>query len=298
MKTSLGVPALAMLLMWGTAAHATSDITISQIYGGGGNSGSNFTNDYIELFNRGTVAVDFTGWSVQYASATGTTWQVTNLSGTLQPGHYYLVQEAAGTGGTTLLPAPDATGSIAMSSTSGKVALVNTTSPLSGPPMNPELLAAIVDLVGYGTASFFEGDSAAPAASNTTAALRKSGGMTDTDDNAADFDTGSPNPRNSVTVGINGNPEVTVPARFVLLQIYPNPFNPSTTIGFRIAETAWVRLDVCDPLGRVAAILVNELKTPGAYLATFDASGLSTGAYFCRLIAGTSVHTRRMLLLR
>jgi hypothetical protein len=61
-------------------------IVISQIYGGGGNSGATLKNDFIELFNPGGVAVSVNGWSVQYASAAGTTWQVTNLSGTIPPG--------------------------------------------------------------------------------------------------------------------------------------------------------------------------------------------------------------------
>jgi len=43
---------------------------ISQIYGGGGNSGAAFQNDFVELFNPGTVSFDLTGWSIQYASAT------------------------------------------------------------------------------------------------------------------------------------------------------------------------------------------------------------------------------------
>jgi predicted extracellular nuclease len=87
-------------------------VAISQVYGGGGNSGATYTNDFIELYNPGNSAVDITGWSVQYASATGTSWQVTALSGTIQPGNYYLIQEAAGSGGTTPLPTPDATGTI------------------------------------------------------------------------------------------------------------------------------------------------------------------------------------------
>ena len=102
-------------------------LVISQVYGGGGNSGAKYKNDFVELFNRGTTAVSVSGWSVQYASATGSSWQVTTLSGTIQPGHYYLVQEAAGSGGTTNLPTPDATGSISMSLSSGKVAPVSYT---------------------------------------------------------------------------------------------------------------------------------------------------------------------------
>src|SRR6266850_126259 len=57
----------------------STSIVISQVYGGGGNSGAVFKNDFIEIFNRGSAAVDITGWSVQQASATGTTWNVAAL---------------------------------------------------------------------------------------------------------------------------------------------------------------------------------------------------------------------------
>jgi hypothetical protein len=85
------------------------DIVISQVYGGGGNAGATYKNDFIEIFNRGASSVSVTGWSVQYTSAgnTGTTWQVTALSGPIPAGGYYLIQEVAGAGGTTNLPAPD-----------------------------------------------------------------------------------------------------------------------------------------------------------------------------------------------
>src|SRR5687767_2656670 len=52
------------------AALVSENIVISQVYGGGGNAGGQFNNDFIELFNRGTAPIDITGWSVQYASAT------------------------------------------------------------------------------------------------------------------------------------------------------------------------------------------------------------------------------------
>jgi len=169
-------------------------IRISQVYGGGGNSGATLTNDFIELFNAGDTAVDITGWSVQYASSTGTSWQVTQLTGIVQPGKYYLVQEAQGNGGTEPLPTPDATGTIAMSGSSGKVALVDSTTALSG-----SCPSGTVDFVGYGTANCFEGTGATPGLSNTTAAIRKSNGCMDTDDNASDFEIDSPNPRNSAS---------------------------------------------------------------------------------------------------
>ncbi len=107
-----------------TVQAVSTSIVISQVYGGGGNTGATLKNDFIEIFNRGNAPVSVTGWSLQYASSAGSTWQRTDLTGTIQPGQYFLVQQAAGTGGTVNLPTPDATGNINMSATSGKVALV------------------------------------------------------------------------------------------------------------------------------------------------------------------------------
>ncbi len=136
------------------------DVVISQIYGGGGNSGATLKNDFVELFNRTATPVDLTGWSVQYASSTGSSWQTTTLSGSIAAGKYYLVQEAAGSGGTLNLPTPDAIGTISMSGTGAKVALVNNSISLSGTcPTGPN----ISDFVGYGTsANCYEGGGRAP----------------------------------------------------------------------------------------------------------------------------------------
>jgi endonuclease G len=173
----------------------SSGVVISQVYGGGGNAGATLTNDFIEIFNRGSAPVSLNGWAVQYASATGTTWQVTSLSNvSLQPGQYYLIQEANGAGGTTPLPAPDATGAIAMSATGAKVALTSSTTALTG---GCPVGGSLVDFVGYGTANCFEGGAAVPALTNTTAALRGNLGCSETDSNSADFATGAPDPRNT-----------------------------------------------------------------------------------------------------
>lgn len=167
-------------------------VVVSEVYGGGGNSGATLTHDFIELYNRTGSAIDLTGWSVQYGSATGSTWQVTPLSGSIPAGRNYLVQEAQGAGGTTPLPTPDATGTIPMSATAGKVALVSTTTALTG---SCPTGAAISDFVGYGTtANCFEGTGPTPAPSNTTSVKRNAGGSTDTDNNAADFTAGAPDP--------------------------------------------------------------------------------------------------------
>ncbi|MGH9971154.1 MAG: lamin tail domain-containing protein [Pyrinomonadaceae bacterium] len=169
-------------------------ILISQIYGGGGNSGSLFRNDFIEIFNAGETAVNLAGWSVQYAGATSASWSATVLSPvSLAPGQYYLIQESSGGNNGAVLPAPDATGTIAMAATAGKVALVNGSTALIGTCPTD---ASIVDLVGYGsTANCFRvRPTAAPG--NATSVSRKSNGCTDTSDNANDFTVGTPNPRN------------------------------------------------------------------------------------------------------
>jgi hypothetical protein len=193
-----------------TAAHATGNVVISQVYGGGGNTGAPYTHDYVELFNRSAVPVSLAGWSIQYASATGTgnlgatANQITVLPGiTLQPGRYLLVQQASGAVGVAL-PAPDvvAANPIAMSATAGKVALVSSAVTLGcnggSTPCSAGQSTLIVDLVGYGGANFFE---SAPTAvlSNSTAARRAGGGCTDTNVNNADFTVGAPQPRNSAT---------------------------------------------------------------------------------------------------
>lgn len=179
-------------------AAGSPDIVISQLYGGGGNSGAQFTNDFVELFNRGASAVAIDGWSVQYASATGTSWAKANLSGTIPAGGHYLVQLAAGTGTGASLPAPDATGPMNMSGTSGTVALVtNQTLLACGGSTACLPNANIHDFAGYGSAVQFEGSGAAPALSNTTAGVRAAGGCTDTNNNAADFTPAAPAPRNA-----------------------------------------------------------------------------------------------------
>jgi len=175
------------------------NIVISQIYGGGGNSGAAFRNDFVEIFNAGSQSVSIAGWSIQYSSATGSTWSVTSLTSiSLFPGQYYLIQQASGGSSGANIPAPDAIGLVAMAATAGKVALVNNTSALTGSCPNS---SDVVDLVGYGsTANCFRGASTA-APSNTNSVQRKNGGCTNSQNNAADFLAAPATPRNSSSTG-------------------------------------------------------------------------------------------------
>ncbi len=181
----------------------STTVVISQVYGGGGNSGAPFTNDFIEIFNLGASAVDISTWSVQYAPATSASWIKINLSGSLAAGQYYLIQMGSTNGCSgnpcgLALPATDASGTTNMSVSGGKVALSNDTTTLSCGSSNGDCFpnSSIVDFVGYGGANNFEG-TAESAHSNTTSSARASGGCTDTDNNNSDFATGSPGPRNT-----------------------------------------------------------------------------------------------------
>ncbi len=177
-----------------------SDVVISQIYGGGGNAGATYHNDYVELFNRGTVSVDLTGWSIQYASASGSGWS-TNLQplgGTIGPGEYYLIALASGGANGSPLPAANINGQINMSGTSGKVALSDTFDPLTG---NCPLASVHVrDFIGYGSADCGEGATTAPTLSNSTAGFRQGNGAVDTNVNHSDIVVGAPNPRQTAAI--------------------------------------------------------------------------------------------------
>ncbi|MGE3957057.1 MAG: PxKF domain-containing protein [Vicinamibacterales bacterium] len=187
-----------ILADWTFTDAGSANFVISQVYGGGGNSGATFTNDFVQVFNRGASAASLNGLSIQYASATGTgnfganSGQLTVLPNvTLQPGQYYLVKEASGGSVGTAFTADFTPASlINMSASAGKVALVSSTSSLGcnggSTPCSATQLASIVDLVGFGNANFSE-TAAAPTLSATTAATRGGAGCTDTDDNSADF---------------------------------------------------------------------------------------------------------------
>jgi hypothetical protein len=192
--------ALALPLAAASARGSGSgSLVVSEVYSAGGNSGAVYSNDYVELFNRGASPVAVDGWTLQYASASSTSWQATALSGTIAAGGRYLVQLASGGANGSALPAPDATGTSNLAVTGGKVALVSGATALScgASAGSCSATSGVEDLIGYGSATDYEGTGAAPAGSATNALARAGGGCTDTDDNAADFATATPDPQNS-----------------------------------------------------------------------------------------------------
>jgi minor extracellular serine protease Vpr len=140
------------------------------------------------------------------------------------------------------------------------------------------------------------------------------------------LDTGSPDSRSSINNGngwelksnydfrlrpiavLNGSvvsvrSEETLPQSYQLYNNYPNPFNPSTVIGYQLPKSTSVQLKVYDILGREVSILVNEFQLAGTYKIIFNANNaggyaLPSGVYFYRLQAGTFSQTKKFVLLK
>jgi 5'-nucleotidase len=196
-----------------TAASAAPDgsgLVINEAYLSGGSANAPYTHKFVELYNPTQAAIDLSGMSLQYRSATGTGafTGVTALTGTVAPGGYFLVQ--GGSNGSTgaALPTPDATGGLNPSGTTGTLALVRSTSAVTLPAGNAAGAANVVDLVGYGTSNTFEtAVSPAPSANNVPASINRTG-FADTDDNSKDFTLSSTvTPQNSGDDGGGPGPE-------------------------------------------------------------------------------------------
>lgn len=199
--TILGLTAIATM---------NAQIVINEVYGGGGNSGATLKNDFVELINRGSASVTISNATLQYASAAGTFNQYHPLPViTLAPGQTFLIQEGAGASGTVDLvpdfvaPIPTNFGSgtnsnpgFAMAGTNLKLALVSDATQVVNPTD-----ANVLDFVGTGSASQFEGAGAAPVMTNTTSDSRTNG--VDTNNNAADFTNGAPSPQNSTQLAVS-----------------------------------------------------------------------------------------------
>jgi hypothetical protein len=102
----------------------------------------------------------------------------------------------------------------------------------------------------------------------------------------------------SESVTTSAEPAMAVPCSFVMEQNFPNPFNPSTQIGYQLNKSTEVQLVVYDMLGKEIATLVNQLQYAGHHIATFNAKNLASGIYYARLYAEGKVQIRKMMLLK
>jgi hypothetical protein len=202
---TLVVLAFAALFLAAPASPSSSSgVVVSQVFAGGGNSGASFDHDFVELFNTSSSPVSLGGWSVQYASAASTSWQATALTGSIPAHGYFLVQLSSSAAIGASLPAPDATGTTNLAVSGGKVTVVTSAAALScGAALGScSAVSSVEDLVGYGSATDYEGADAAPALSSSTAALRAGSGCTDTDSNGVDFTASAPTPRNTSSAAV------------------------------------------------------------------------------------------------
>ncbi len=174
---------------------ASTTVVILEAYGGGNNSGATYQKDYFVLYNYSSSSVNLSGWSFQQASATGSTWQKKDLTGSIGAFGYYLIEGSGGTANGISIPSPDIISTINFGS-SGKLALKNDTILLDS--ATPSLdNSSIIDFLGIGsTASKSEGSNPTGNPSNTTSVQRK-GLLIDTDNNGNDFEISSPTPKNS-----------------------------------------------------------------------------------------------------
>lgn len=273
-------------LLPGTMFAQATHVVISEVYGGGGNSGATYTHDFIELYNPTSSPVSLNGWSVQYASATGSFTQRTVLSGSIAANGYFLIQQAAGSGGTTALPTPDVIGTIAMSGTNFKVALVNDSTTIG----TSCVATSIVDLVGVGATASCSETSPAGIISNSTSAERKasatstattlgnggseqySGNGYDSDNNSTDFVVQSNvNPQNSsdlegpavaATIFVSTASSAAEPSTngmFVVQVGAPAPAG-GISLSYSLSGTATVGSDYSDPKAGSVFIAAGKLR--------------------------------------
>lgn len=261
-------------------AHAVSpNLVISEVYGGGGNSGATLRSDFIELHNPTDAPVSVDGWSVQYRSGTGTAaaTSVTPLVGTVPAGGYYLVQQATGTGGTLDLPTPNVTGTVAMSGTSFTVWLSDGTTALNPPVGSATSVPGVVDLVGVNSNTFETARTAGTA--NATSASRTA---PDGDDNAAEFTIGTPTPRSTATTPAEPEEpeEPTAPRPATIAEVQgtgpASPLAGSTVVTTGVVTAAW-------PTGGLSGFYLQtpgNPETPGASDAVFVYTpGLAADGY-------------------
>jgi len=100
-----------------------------------------------------------------------------------------------------------------------------------------------------------------------------------------------------LVTSINSGKEIII-SDFLLYDNYPNPFNPSTIIKFRIPKNSYVTLTVIDMLGKKIEKLVEKHMASGTYSIEFNASSLSGGVYFYSLTADEFIQTKKMIYLK
>ena len=258
---------------------ANAQVVINEVYGGGGAGTSVYINDFVELINIGNTSVTLSDVSIQYASATGTFNSYNVLpTFTLAPGQKYLIEMVPSTANTvgTVLPLADYqvtnntnfegktyNGGFNMGASNGKIAIVQ------GAPGAPvqatgPTSAGVLDFVGYGTATLYEGTAAAPAPDATKSAQRKIP-VVDTNSNVNDFEVKAPTPENKSTSLSTGD---IAKLKFNLVR------NSKVTNEITFGEKANVKIY------NLSGSLVKSVSVENG--TTLDVSSLAKGVYLIK----------------
>ena len=290
---------LLPLLSWG---QGSSTIVISQVYGGGGNSGATYKNDFVELHNVSSGPITLTGYVLQYASAgnaftTPSTTNSVTLNGSIAAGGYYLVGLAGSTTvGTNALPSPDQSNTnVNLSATAGKVVLASTSTTSGITPAS----ANTIDYVGYGSnASAFEGSGAAPSSTgNTFSVARKDNGCLDTKQNSTDFSVATTfTPRNTTSPAYAcsaTSPAISLTPTATFTSFGTPVGTPSAAQTYALAgSNLTTDVTVTAPTGyEVAQSSASTTITPGTYAAAQTvaaSSGSASATIYVRLTGATA----------
>lgn len=273
LSVSLGMALVAVPLATRPAQAAPADhLVINEFYGRGGSANQPYTNKFVELYNPTSAAIDLSGLSVQYRSATGTAVAngVAALSGSLAGGDFYVLQmNSNGTVGSPL-PASvvDQTSTLAPSGTTGTVFVARSTAAIN-PATQADL---VIDKLGYGTSNSPEAVAAAYTGANADPGSLTRTGASDTDNNSVDFTfTATPTPGTDASIGTGPGPD---PAPVTTIAGIQGTGPASTLVGSVVTTTGVVT--AAYPTGGFNGAY---LQTPGTGGAAKQAGDASDGIF-------------------
>lgn len=241
------------------------------------------SGDWIELYNTSDNAVDISGW---YFSDSNAEHRFIFAEGTVIDSAGYLVLVADDSAFAACFPdVPNYVGEIGfgLNRVGELIKLMNSN-------------GYIIDSLTY--------DEEAPwplAANGAGATLELKDAESDNalaENWQASQSHGTPGKINSVLSDINFKKKDNLPREFAVLQNFPNPFNPTTVIGYRLPESGYVTIKVYDLLGREVATVFEGVKAAGNFSVSFDASDLASGIYLYILKANNFTQSKKMILLR
>jgi hypothetical protein len=273
---------------------SNSNLRISQVYTRGGEAGATYQNDFVEVFNAGSTAVNINGWAMVVITFEGTTQQAIgsrfNSNFSMPPGMHLLFRfKGNGTAGQAVPGEYPIINDISLGSTSGQVMLLSPTQALpAGCPTSFGVNGAVTDFVGYGTSACFEG-SPAPVPPANKSLTRIGGGCTDNNNNASDFSLLDPNPRiSSSPIFPCGSFSSELPAPVVNFSITdPGNFPILDTTNFAVINktSAFVDQHYHDflsrfPDGSGLQFWVNNIESCGSDVQCREVKRIDTSASF------------------